>query len=103
MSVKKFQLWPEAESVLKRMAEGDKHVFLDEGELLMLSQYVGEKEQAKHPNDHMVFNIECGAHGLWYATSPNVNGLLVAESTLDLCLCEIVPTMERMKLARDMG
>lgn len=46
----KFELWEAAEAVLKRMREGDKHIFIDEGELLMLSQYVGEKEawEKKH-------------------------------------------------------
>ena len=37
--------------------------------------------------------------GLWYATSPDVKGLLVAEHTLEACLSEIVPTLERMALA----
>jgi hypothetical protein len=29
------------------------------------------------------FDIELGDRGLWYATSPDVKGLLVAEHTLD--------------------
>jgi hypothetical protein len=37
--------------------------------------------------------------GLWYATSPDVKGLLVAEHTLEACLSEIVPTLERVALA----
>jgi hypothetical protein len=44
------------------------------------------------------FDVELGNRGLWYATSPDVKGLLVAEHTL-ACLSEIVPTLERMALA----
>jgi hypothetical protein len=45
------------------------------------------------------FDVELGNRGLWYATSPDVKGLLVAEHTLEACLSEIVPTLERMALA----
>jgi hypothetical protein len=53
------------------------------------------------------FNVELGNRGLWYATSPDVNGLLVAEYTLEDCLGKIAPTLEGMALAgvlaRDTG
>lgn len=45
------------------------------------------------------FDVELGNRGLWYATSLDVKGLLVAEHTLEACLSEIVPTLERMALA----
>jgi hypothetical protein len=46
------------------------------------------------------FDVELGNQRLWYAASPNVKGLLVAERTLEECLSEIVPTLERMALVR---
>jgi len=49
------------------------------------------------------FNVEAGDCGLWYATSADVKGLLVAEHTLHDCLSEIAPMLERLDLARQLG
>jgi hypothetical protein len=49
------------------------------------------------------FDVELGNRGMWYATSPDVKGLLVAEHTLGDCLSEIAPTLERMALARQLA
>jgi len=46
------------------------------------------------------FDVELGNRGMWYATSPDVKGLLVAEHTFEDCLSEIAPTMARMALVR---
>jgi hypothetical protein len=45
------------------------------------------------------FDVELGDTGMWYATSPDVKGLLVAEHTLDDCLSGIAPVMQRLALA----
>jgi hypothetical protein len=55
---------------------------------------VGFKMKTKY-----TFNIEQGLRGMWFATSPEVKGLLVAEHTLGDCLSAIVPTLENMDLA----
>jgi hypothetical protein len=47
------------------------------------------------------FNVEPGLHGMWYATSPNVKGLLVAEQTLAACLSEIAPAMEKIVFEKE--
>jgi hypothetical protein len=49
------------------------------------------------------FDVELSNGGLWYATSPDVKGLLVAEHMLQDCLSEIVPTLAKMALARQLA
>jgi hypothetical protein len=48
---------------------------------------------------HYRFDVELGNRGQWYATSPDVEGLLVIGYSLADCLSEIGPALERASLA----
>lgn len=45
-------------------------------------------------------NIETGEKGLWYATSPEVKGLLVAGTTLLECISAIPAALKDMEVVR---
>lgn len=44
----------------------------------------------------MIITIEEGSSGLWYAVSPDLKGMLIAEKTLDEVLDKIAPTIKSM-------
>jgi predicted RNase H-like HicB family nuclease len=49
------------------------------------------------------FEVEQGEAGLWYGTSPDVKGLLVAEQTFAACLRMIPEAIENLERAAVLG